>query len=69
MEIRVYMRTLTKDRCKLFHLAIQSAGQKPLLFFTIFFLHKITSPELIFQVFFQAMYLVQLPQSSSPEGD
>lgn len=39
------------------------------LVFTIFFLHKITSPELIFRVFFQAMYLVQLPQSSSPEGD
>lgn len=33
-----------------------------------FFLHKITSPELIFQVFFQAMYLVHLLHSSSPEG-
>lgn len=63
------MRTLTKDWCKDFHLAIQSVGQKPLLTFTIFFLHKITSPELIFQVFFQAMYLVHLLHSSSPEGD
>lgn len=38
-------------------------------FLLFFFLHKITSPELIFPEFFQAMYLVHLPQSHSPEGD